>query len=347
MKKLIVYVLVVVGIASCDLEEPVDFSIELSAPEGFKITYVGSINFDGSLKQLQMVDENIGYVLGTTQNGRVDVYKTEDGGRSWRDLDVTSWHDYNMHGTAESILFLDTEIGLFSYRIGDRVNIIRTTTGGSNWRGAVFLEFGGSIKHIEADEADNLYALVADQHHNASLLKSYDKGLSWDSLYTSQDLHFRYATFNFKVNKDKIYVPGSNGEVVVLDGEGQYLKTISTVLPGIWGLSILNEDNIIAIGTNAVIRSGDGGESWQEINNMPGKMIGYNAAEEVLMVLAKENSSNSSKDVFAATLDGGASWLEGDETYSNLRFDLVSSQRIGENRYLMLINKELYEMRED
>jgi photosystem II stability/assembly factor-like uncharacterized protein len=347
MEKLISYLMIVISVASCSLEEgPVGPSVELSAPEGFKITYVGAINFDGYLEQFQMVDENIGYVVGTTQTGRVDAYKTEDGGRSWKNLDVTNAHDYNMWGSAESICFLDTRIGVASYKIGDKVNIIRTTTGGSNWRGYVFLEFGGAIKHIEADEEDNLYAHVIDNYFSAMLIKSYDKGLSWDSLYVSQDLHFRYGTFDFKVHNGKIYVPGANGEIVVLDKEGQRVKTITTLLPGVWDLAILNEDHLIATGTNEVIRSVDGGQNWQYIKSVPAKMIGYNTAEEIFMVQKNEYISNNGGDVFAATLDGGATWLESNEAYNDLRFDLVNSQKIGDTRYLMLIGKEIYELSE-
>lgn len=74
-----------------------------------------------SFEGVSSVDESTGYVLAST-NGRVDVFKTTDGGKSWI-------HTPSQTKSPRSIQFLDADTGW----ILTQVAILRTTDGGKTW----------------------------------------------------------------------------------------------------------------------------------------------------------------------------------------------------------------------
>ena len=330
-----------------EVEEPVNpdlayciYNTDYSAPVGFSLNRLDSIELDGSLSKLQMIDQQQGYLLGTRNyGGYLRVYQTLDGGQTWNVLPL------NAEEQPLNFFFLNAEVGFISH-YGGNANVLRTTDGGATWNRLNFPELQGNMYHIQQDSQGNLYAMLAGLDSETVIIKSGDQGLSWQILY-AEALGFKLVTYGFTVTEDKIYASGEEGTLVVLDLNGSLIKTISTGQSYFWDVEVVDEDNIVVVAEQTV-KTADGGESWQMIYDGSARMIDFPTAETGIMFLNKGYCPTDvvhASDVIAVTQDGGQTWTEGEEAY-NLMTNFADGQKISDGRYLLVIGQEIYELRQ-
>ena len=314
------------------------YNTDYSAPEGWSLSRIDSIDLEGSLSKLQMIDQQQGYLLATRNyGGYACVYQTQDGGQSWNILPLDA------EVQPLSFFFLNAEVGFVSH-YGSSSNLLRTTDGGASWERLSFPELQGNMYHIQRDEQGNLYAMLAGLDSEMVIVKSTDQGLSWQTLY-AQALDFRLVTFGFMVTEDKIYASGEEGTLAVLDLEGNLTKTISTGQSYFWDVEVIDDNNLVVVAEQTV-KTTDGGESWQVIYDRSARMIDFPTDETGIMFLNKGYCPTDvyhASDVIATTQDGGTTWTEGEEGY-NLMTSFADGQRIGDGRYLLVIGREIYEL---
>ena len=333
-----------------------EFRREIIPPEGYDVIEVSSIDFDGSIRELHFVNDQLGYALATNNvGGYVDVFKTENGGESWHNLAV----DYDNQPI--NIEFKDENVGFISVHdvtgcpppnCLNKTVVLKTQDGGTTWSRLVYENLKGSLYHLTYDEKGNLYAatFLLDEQGNeqVSIVVSEDDGESWKVLYDSPELSFRLVTFSFTLFGDQIYASGRNGKIVVIDKDGTYLETLQTPFDNIRDLEIVDNSTFI-VAADEALRSTDGGKSWTTIYPESARIIGFTSADEGLMLFRKSvcpTDVYQVNDVIAATGDGGASWREGPKV-TNLRASFVNSEKISDGTYRVMIGKRLFNFKAD
>ncbi len=257
------------------------------------------------------LNDQVGWAVGNIRGGTNPlrrIYKTTDGGTTWRLNGPT-----NFQGYLRSIEFFDANIGLCGTVNG---HLFRTTDGGENWVDIISTispKPPGVCGLAKADE-NTIYG-VGVYYNPAFVLKSIDKGLNWTymdmSAYATSliDVHFFDANHGF--------VTGSNGDAggVVLyttDGGETWEEKFATGGPSerIW--KIQTPDNIhfygsieklIQEGETRIIRSSDAGQTWEIVTVWPE----YNLCQMVGFIDTQHGWTGGYGQLFE-TVDGGSTW---------------------------------------
>ncbi len=142
---------------------------------------------------------------------------------------------------------------------------------------------------------------------------------------------------------------GIGGRILVIDKNGQFIKTIETNNYTIWDLKIIDEDNIIVV-SDKVIKSTNGGETWETIYGNSARLIDFDSDGKGLMILEKSfcpNDVYQVNDLIASTKNNGLNWLEAEKTTTNLRINFSNSQKMGEGIWFLMIENKLLELKEN
>jgi photosystem II stability/assembly factor-like uncharacterized protein len=329
---------------SPSLQDACDIKTEILAPAGFEVTSVGKIDFNGSVQAFQFVTEQIGYALLTKNvGGYVEVFKTLDGGKSWFNLTV------GIDQYARSMIFRDENFGIITVHdvtgcpppnCLNKCVILKTENGGLSWEELEFEELNGILYHPKFDSEGNLFANMG-----SVIMKSIDAGLHWDTLYASDALGFSLLTYSFELYQHKIYASGKQGKILVIDTNGQLIKTIDTQMGSLWDVEVMDEDRLLVVGSGKVAISNDGGDNWETVYEKSARLIGFDGADQGLMFLEKSSCPTDVyqvNDLIASTKDGGLSWEEAQQTTTNLRISFSNSQKMGSGIWLFMIGNELF-----
>ena len=328
------------------------FKTEILSPEGFEVNTLGSIEFNGSIQAFQFVNAQTGYAMASSNSGGyVEVFKTTDGGQTWTDLNV------GINQSPRSMVFKDENFGIITVHditgcpppnCQHKCVILKTENGGIDWEEVEIENLQGMLYHPKFDSQGNLYAsLYLDGH--LTLVKSVDDGANWDTLFSSPDLDFSLVTFSFEMYQDKIFVSANDGRIIVVDTAGTYIKTMEIIGSWIWDLEIIDENNLVVVVSGAVVKSINGGATWDTIYNQSARMIAFDSFDKGLMLLEKSSCPTDVyqvNDLIASTDNGGVSWNEAAETTTNMRISYTNSQRMGSGIWYMIIGNKLIEIKE-
>ncbi|MCB0531557.1 MAG: hypothetical protein H6574_21590 [Lewinellaceae bacterium] len=364
MKKSILLILGIIVFISCDknnaddnlinqLGEVCDFKTEIKSPDGFEVNSIGEIYFNGSVQAFQFLDDEIGYaMLSKNAGGYVEVFKTIDGGQTWSNLEI------GINQYPRSILFKDENFGIITVldvtgcpppNCQNKCVILKTENGGISWEQVEFENLKGVLYHLKYDSNGNLYANLK-LNDQSVLMKSVDNGANWDTLFSSSNLDFNLVTYSFEIFENKIYISAKDGEILVIDTNGQLIKTIDIGNSTIWDVEIIDENNLIVVLPEKVIKSINGGDTWETIYEESARMIGFDSVDKGLMLLKKSicpTDVYQVNDLIASTNNGGFNWIEAEETTTNLRINFTNSQQMGAGVWYMMIGNKLLEIKEN
>lgn len=311
---------------------------EVVPPAGFKLNRKKSVDFNGKLKEIQLLDSDIWYALGENNvGGYAEIFKTFDGGNSWIDLKLP------LRENPGNMFFLNEKEGLISC-FGMKGDLLKTVDGGLNWSKLTYPNLEGHMTHIQSDKSNNLYAILSGLNTNTFLIKSINKGVSWEIINDSPDLGFRLITFSFKIFEDRIYVSGKNGRIIVTDLNGKEIERIDTDVPNIWDFEIIDKNNIVMSVSGKIIKTTDGGKKWSEIYNRSARIIDFANTNEGIVILNKSYCATDvyqANDVIAYTKDGGLSWDESPEA-TNVMISYSDSHLLTNKGYVLLIGKNIF-----
>ncbi|MBL7827251.1 MAG: hypothetical protein JNJ57_11510 [Saprospiraceae bacterium] len=339
-------------ISDVNLKEVCEVRTDVLPPKGYEVNMIGSIDFNGSAKAFQFVDELTGFaMMNNNVGGYVEVFKTTDGGQTWANLDI------GIQQYARGMVFKNENLGIITCHditgcpppnCQNRCVMLKTENGGLDWKEIEFSEFKGILYHPQFDSEGNLYAnLSFDGHH--TIMKSEDEGVHWDTLVVSSALDFTLLSYSFKLFQDKIYASAKDGRILVLGTDGQLIKSIELNASPIWDLEIIDENNLVVVVSGKVLKSTDGGVTWQTILEKSTRMIGFDSVSKGLMLIQKSSCPTDVyqvNDLIAATWDGGGNWSEAEQTTTNLRIGFSNSQKMGAGNWLMMLGNQLFRVRE-
>jgi|GEM_PF-905959 len=363
MKKLILLQLLAILFASCgegflnegldnaELGEVCQYNTDILPPLGFEIDTIGKIDFNGNVQGFQFIDHKIGYALVSNNvGGFVEVFKTVDGGETWSDLEI------GIDQFPRNMVFKDENLGIITVHdvtgcpppnCQDKTVILKTENGGVDWEEIEIQELNGILYHPKFDENGNLYANLSMIDKPTAIMKSQDSGATWDTLYTSAALDFKSVTFSYELYEDKLFVAAKEGKIEVIDTEGNLIKTLETGGSRINDLTVIDDNNIVVALSGEVIKTNNGGTTWETIYDASARIIGFESVEKGLMLLSKSfcpTDVYQANDVLATTGNGGIDWTEAAATTTNLRINFAESQQMGENAWYTIIDNHLISM---
>ena len=308
---------------------------------------LSTIGFNGGVREFEFVNDSIGYaLLGNNVGGGVEVFKTIDGGKLWSDLEISSSQ------FPQGMTFRNEQIGIITVHdvtgcpppnCENRTVVLLTDDGGATWEERIVAGFNGRLSHPTYDAECNLYALLSlDTEH--SILKSTDDGRTWEVHFESPEIEYRLVTFGFTIAAGEFYVGGSNGTLLVVNREGELDRILEYEDAPLWDLEVIDPETIVIATSGQLIKTIDGGTTWKVISDESARIIGFNSADRGTVLLRKSDCPGDVyqvNDVLAVTYDGADSWIEPEETTTNLRLDFQDRFQMPNGDWYVMVDNEL------
>ncbi|MCF8262906.1 MAG: T9SS type A sorting domain-containing protein [Melioribacteraceae bacterium] len=260
---------------------------EITYPEGEK------------LWRGHFMDANNGLAVG--QNGL--VIKTTDGGTTWTKEESGS------SSKLRGVFLYDTGIGAVSGQ-GDEIitmgveEVVGFDSWTINYTNVTFPE--SSAKAINTAWMLSPNTIVVGTSEGG-ILKTVDGGGSWTSpiqpVGSGLD-HINHIWFSDAGTDGLAF--GNSGKIYQSADAGNSWNTIDLdTASNIIGYSVVDDDLIFACGTNVVLKSTDGGASWDYVTNPTEASKDLNS---IAFVDANIGYTGGKTNIVYRTTDGGASW---------------------------------------
>ena len=262
---------------------------------------------------LDFVDENTGYLLGTSTH---KLLKTTDGGVTWQrmpDPDPTAPSGSFMN----NLQFIDAETGF----IGDQFTglIYKTTDGGETWSSGSIAAIG-TLQGFIFLNADTGYS--SDDQGN--VFKTTDGGASWSQLTTGYEGR---TMNNISFSSEGVgYVCGYY-MIKTTDG-GNNWDLIGSSLENLQTVYTVDNETVYAGGSGGkILKTSDGGANWNTqtsntseqlngsffIDNATGWMVGSNGA---IVKTTDEGATWAVKDSGADSELNGVSFINANDGWA-------------------------------
>ena len=173
------------------------------------------------LTKVKFLNRSVGYIAGesgiydkktNTSKWELKIFKTEDGGESWKE----SYHNANQMSIFD-IAILSSKIALAS--IGEQY-LIRTDDGGNSWK-----KVEPQIKVTSIAFASNGLGWLVN--YDGAFMRSYDGGSTWESVKESPEDIFanKWWSISFS-NSGKGLAASENGVVIYTLDNGENWKRL-------------------------------------------------------------------------------------------------------------------------
>jgi photosystem II stability/assembly factor-like uncharacterized protein len=199
------------------------------------------------LKSIHFFNENIGMVLGYTNNYSDYIIRTTDGGITWLNCSFSNSPFFIAEG-----IFLTTELKAFAISMDD---LFYTSNGGQTW---MQQQFGSSTAFASIAFYDSLNGYISGVEE---IYRTSNGGNSWETFsFSLGDAIWLYGIT--APNQNLIYAAGRWGRMVYSsDGGNSWEQRSSGPLSTFRDVSFYNENYGIAIG-DGIFTTSDGGDNW-------------------------------------------------------------------------------------
>ena len=234
-----------------------------------------------NLNSVHFADSSNGWIVG--ESGL--TYKTTDAGDTWTSKNIGSSDIYDVQ-------FLTPNIGW----ICGNGFVSKTTNGGNTFTniltGELFID-------VSFTDENNGFVLKKD-YFSASILKTTDKGIHWNTVLEQPNVSLYPQTRLFTLNNQIIWAPLRNSLRVSRDGGTTWEN--SAYGTGINGAYFFDEQVGFITRSYYCLRTNDGGASWGEIPTISTQKTPPHFGSKLLgCFLTREGN-------LFATSDGGFTW---------------------------------------
>jgi len=291
VKGLCYFFLLALVFASCSKQEEEKVSaIELS------------IGQDVAVRQIHFLDDQLGFACGGKRFEEGYIWKTEDGGVSWRMVESST--DFGLY----SIQFTDAQTG---YAGGEFLRVFKTIDGGETWQALIYGEgelpfhevHRPTVRAFHWFDAERGYYVAGEQYQAGAIYYTEDGGIHW-----------QFDTLNHEIRAIDFITEQSG----VIGGYG-YMGASTGGLNGVvqteligdfyTGVSFLSQQSVVAVGNNGgIYNSGDGGVNWsvqQSANQNTRSFNALDASDDGLQIIAVGNHGHVLR-----SSDGGQNWVK-------------------------------------
>ena len=213
-----------------------------------------------SFSDIYFINNNIGYAAGEG----FTIFKTEDGGESWENLN--SGIDYEQYAGGGALFFTDSQNGWF---VASKKTILRTTSSGNSWKTidcgyplspSQFLHFTNAF-FIDSNIGWVIGYLgnINGSPYVGVLLKTTDGGDTWISKEFSEVIYAAYFT-----SVTNGYIVGAAGKIYnTINGGTTWTQQSTGTNEGIFDIKFRNELDGIAIGVaGSILVTTNSGTTW-------------------------------------------------------------------------------------
>jgi len=243
-------------------------------------------------RKLDFPSQLTGYFWSSPKGATVELFKTTDGGLSWRPL--------NYPGGASVVRFINDNIGLIS---GSGLKIWRTIDGGNSWEmfnsPLAANEFFAEDIRFDPSNLSHVWMLGPRK-----LYSSQDTGRTWNTIVLPDTGNIR--------GRSIVFTSSLNGWLLC---DGRVYKTINGIdwtrlqnvpaeFDGIgWSLDAVADGAVVMSTSNGTFKTLDGGAGWQKISDR--------GNDDDISIAVKSNmqywTASSDGKIFNTT-DGGVTW---------------------------------------
>jgi hypothetical protein len=221
-----------------------------------------------------------------------DVYKSEDGGATWRYLRQSR----EVRGL-EFLLAIAPTTPTTLYLYGD--GVYKSADGGETWRAVnrgLKLEEWNWVLALSIDPTNPRVVFAGT---DTGVYKSTDGGESWRKIGTR-----RAYALSIDPTNPRVVFAGTDTGVYKSDDGGETWGRISTRSANALSIDPANPQVIVAAVSDGVIRSADGGATWRAADGLPAKnMSSLLRAPTGVIYVSDWDCSHLYRSA-----DGGATW---------------------------------------
>jgi photosystem II stability/assembly factor-like uncharacterized protein len=282
---------------------------------------------------LSFADQSTGWAVGA--DGA--IFKTEDGGKSWKVKSRGSGYIYEF-------FFLDANTGwAVTYDLRrDKGSIVRTDNGGSAWKVQKEFETRVILRYffINAITGWAVGHETVHDHYKGPLVLNYfilhtkDGGKTWESQFKAPGRELEVSDNLedvFFINPDTGWAVGSNGLILhTKDGGRHWERQKSGTKSNLWKIQFIDDKRGWVIGnkvsegrgTSIILHTDDGGEHWHVQWK---KKTDWMWLHELRFIdenngwVTGNITEDSGDCIFLQTTDGGKTWAE--KEFKEIYFD--------------------------
>jgi photosystem II stability/assembly factor-like uncharacterized protein len=263
---------------------------------------------DVNLYGVTAVDASTAWTVGDPDSGYASIYRTTDGGTTWvRKGSLTTIPDSEFTGLNK--IFAASAGQAWAVGMG---TILHTSDGGDSWTNQIPTGYESTaFQGVYSPDGVNVWVTGGSKNGFATILKSGDGGLTW-LRQTNGDVIQADALLGISaVDASSAWTVGGDpdGGYVVLhtgDGGSNWTKMYSFGFGDANEVSAANGSAVWVACDSQILRSTDGGQSWDNPSSPPYTMgISAVSSEEAWAVVNGETSQSGS---ILHTSDGGATW---------------------------------------
>jgi photosystem II stability/assembly factor-like uncharacterized protein len=210
---------------------------------------------NGYLRQIQFIDENYGWAVGTEDNlTRGIILRTIDSGINWERIDIGEGN------ILWSIYFVNESLG---WGVGS--DIQKTTDGGLSWVTINDSTGGGSIYF--ADELNGWSGGISSGGPYGFIHKTTDGGYNWSSISgldipSLTDVNFLDKNIGWAVGF------GSSGPIIkTTDGGNNWFHQESGTIGSLYSVCIIDSVTGWTAGPNNILKTTNGGVTFVKEHN--------------------------------------------------------------------------------
>lgn len=240
-----------------------------------------------AINDFHFISEQNGYAVGFA-DGAGNLFTTTNGGASWTAQLIGDF-------TPLRVFFLDEQTGFI---VSDGQGIYKTFDGGESWTN--YPTMNGT-----SDAWTGIYFTTEQQGYLCGnlgkVMKTTDSGQNWVSQHCGFSSQVNSVS---AVHRDTIYLGDNNGRLYKSVNAGVNTRQLIPVQgDAVQKIIAFDEQNIVSAYSQKILRSSNGGESWEEkfsnaslfITDMhfPSSEVGYISTLDSLLL---------------KTIDGGENW---------------------------------------
>lgn len=250
-------------------------------------------------------DEQIGMASCATYNYQNKILQTEDGGNTWIEVipNFLPW------GSDYAIIYIDQTTVLAMGRFG---MMFKTTDGGVTWVPKKTAIFSGAVLNVQFFDKYKGYAFTdvsSGGVEGSGLKKTIDGGAIWNTVY--ENYWGGVVDFDFLTPEIGFLAACEFDTLRFLKTENAGI-TWNVINTGYgfdpMDIQFFDENHGIIIGQYVIIKTADGGLTWENVTPEPGyaeySAAKYRSVDEVYVV----GRSGNLNMLFLKSTDGGSTW---------------------------------------
>lgn len=249
------------------------------------------------LNKILFTSKDEGYIVGGLRYEQSDILHTGDGGKTWS--------LFHMEGDAKKAIYGLAANNGSIYGVGfDGKIFIKTDAGTSSWH-YVQTNWWEWFQQITFPETGKGFIVAGNAYNNGRILRTDGAGkiLHVDSFeYELTDIGFATPSVGYVCGFGAVLKTSDGGNTWVLQqARGDYFKSVA----------VLDEQRVWIAGYNGtMLRTEDGGASWQRLRNGDDPLLKRYRLRAILFKDAHTGYAAGDNGLLLKTEDGGLHWME-------------------------------------